>query len=72
MAKTPLSLSDNPNKKGRPKGWCLFIQDILIYAGAGLLVPVTGSLKLMPGTASDPAYRHIDVDTESGNILGLY
>ncbi len=72
IAKTPLSLSDNPNKKGRPENWRLFIRDILIYAGAGLLVPVTGSLKLMPGTASDPAFRHIDIDTESGDIRGLF
>ncbi|MDH3609586.1 MAG: formate--tetrahydrofolate ligase [Gammaproteobacteria bacterium] len=72
MAKTPLSLSDNPIKKGRPENWRLFIRDILIYAGAGLLVPVTGSLKLMPGTASDPAFRHIDIDTESGDIRGLF
>jgi formate--tetrahydrofolate ligase len=72
MAKTPLSLSDNPNKKGAPKDWRLFIRDILIYRGADFLVPVTGSLKLMPGTASNPAFRNIDIDTESGEILGLY
>lgn len=72
MAKTPLSLSDNPDVKGRPRGWRLFIRDILIYQGAGFLVPVTGNPKLMPGTASDPAFRRIDIDTQSGEIKGLH
>ena len=50
--------------KGRPKGWTLPIRDILVYGGAKFLVPVAGEIKLMPGTASDPAYRRIDVDVK--------
>ena len=72
MVKTHLSLSDNPNLKGVPKGWKLFIRDILTYKGAGFVVPVAGAIKLMPGTASDPAYRRIDVDVESGRVKGLF
>lgn len=72
MVKTHLSLSDNPNLKGVPKGWKLFIRDILIYKGAGFVVPVAGAIKLMPGTASDPAYRRIDVDVETGKVKGLF
>jgi formate--tetrahydrofolate ligase len=72
MVKTHLSLSDNPNLKGVPKGWKLFVRDILIYKGAGFVVPVAGSVTLMPGTASDPAYRRIDVDTETGRVKGLF
>jgi formate--tetrahydrofolate ligase len=72
MVKTHLSLSDNPNLKGVPKGWKLFVRDILTYKGAGFVVPVAGSVTLMPGTASDPAYRRIDVDTETGRVKGLF
>ncbi|MEO0218357.1 MAG: formate--tetrahydrofolate ligase, partial [candidate division WOR-3 bacterium] len=71
IAKTHLSISDDPNKKGVPKNWNLKVRDILIFRGAGLLVPVAGEISLMPGTASDPAYRRIDVDVETGEIKGL-
>ncbi len=72
MVKSHLSLSHDPNLKGRPKGWTLPIRDILIYGGAKFLVPVAGEIKLMPGTASDPAYRRIDVDVETGKVKGLF
>lgn len=72
MAKTQFSLSDNPDYKGRPTGWNLFIRDVLLYQGAGFVVPVAGDIKLMPGTASDPAYRRIDLDVESGKVVGLF
>ena len=72
MVKTHLSLSDNPNLKGVPKGWKLHIRDILTYRGAGFVVPVAGAIKLMPGTASDPAYRRVDVDVETGKVKGLF
>ncbi len=72
MVKTHLSLSHNPDWKGRPTGFTLPIRDILLYRGAGFLVPVAGDIKLMPGTSSDPAFRRIDVDTETGRIHGLF
>jgi formate--tetrahydrofolate ligase len=72
MVKTHLSLSHDPTRKGRPTGWKLPIRDILMYNGAGFVVPVAGDIKLMPGTASDPAYRRIDVDTETGKVRGLF
>lgn len=72
MVKTHLSLSDNPNLKGVPKNWKLFIRDILTYKGAGFVVPVAGTISLMPGTASDPAYRRIDVDVDTGRVKGLF
>lgn len=72
MVKTHLSLSDNPNLKGVPKNWKLFVRDILVFKGAGFIVPVAGAIKLMPGTASDPAYRRIDVDVETGKVKGLF
>jgi len=72
MVKTHLSLSHDPNLKGSPSGWKLPINDILVYKGAGFIVPVAGSIKLMPGTGSDPAYRRIDVDTTTGKVRGLF
>ncbi len=72
MVKTHLSLSDDPNKKGVPKGWKLLVRDILTYKGAGFVVPVAGAISLMPGTGSDPAYRRIDVDVETGKVRGLF
>ncbi len=72
MVKTHLSLSDNPNLKGVPSGWKLFVRDILTYGGAGFVVPVAGTISLMPGTASDPAYRRVDVDVNTGRVKGLF
>ena len=72
MVKTHLSLTDNPSLKGVPKGWRLSIRDILTYGGAGFVVPVAGTISLMPGTGSDPAYRRVDVDVEAGKVKGLF
>lgn len=72
MVKTHLSLSSNPELKGVPKGWTLPVRDVLIFAGAKFLCPMTGTISLMPGTSSDPAYRRIDVDTETGKVMGLF
>ena len=72
MVKTHLSLTDNPTIKGVPKGWKLRIRDILTFKGAGFVVPVAGAITLMPGTSSDPAFRRVDVDVESGKVKGLF
>jgi formyltetrahydrofolate synthetase len=72
MVKTHLSLSHEPEKKGRPKGWSLPIRDVLVYHGAGVIVPVAGDINLMPGTASDPAFRRVDVDVHTGKVHGLF
>jgi formate--tetrahydrofolate ligase len=72
MVKTHLSLSHDPDLKGRPTGWELPIRDILVYKGAGFIVPVAGAIKLMPGTASNPAFRRIDVDVNTGKVQGLF
>jgi formate--tetrahydrofolate ligase len=72
MVKTHLSLSHDPDFKGAPKGWRLPIRDVLIYKGAGFVVPVAGDIKLMPGTGSNPGFRRIDVDVETGKVIGLF
>jgi len=72
MVKTHLSLSHDPNIKGVPKGWILPVRDILTYKGAGFVVPVAGAISLMPGTGSNPAFRRIDVDVETGKVKGVF
>ena len=72
IAKTQYSLSHDPKLLGRPRGWRLPVRDVLVYRGAGLVVPVAGEIKLMPGTSASPAYRRIDVDVETGKVKGLF
>jgi len=72
MVKTHLSLTHDPAVKGTPKGWSLPVQDVLIFSGAKFLCPVCGAISLMPGTSSDPAYRRVDVDVETGKVTGLF
>jgi len=72
MVKTHLSLTHDPVVKGVPKGWTLPIRDILIYSGAKFLCPCAGTISLMPGTGSNPAFRRIDVDTDTGKVSGLF
>ena len=72
MVKTHLSLTFDPALKGVPKGWRLPIRDILVYGGAKFLCPMAGTISMMPGTGSNPAYRRIDVDTETGKVSGLF
>ena len=72
MVKTHLSLTHDPALKGVPKGWTLPIRDVLIYSGAKFLCPCAGTISLMPGTSSDPAFRRVDVDTKTGKVQGLF
>jgi formate--tetrahydrofolate ligase len=72
MVKTHLSLSHDPTRKGVPKGWTLPVRDVLIYSGAKFLCPIAGTITLMPGTASNPAFRRIDVDVKTGKTKGLF
>jgi formate--tetrahydrofolate ligase len=72
MVKTQLSLSHDPELKGVPKDWRLPVRDILVFTGAKFLCPVTGAISLMPGTGSDPAFRRIDVNTDTGKVTGLF
>jgi len=72
MVKTHLSLTHDPALKGVPKGWTLPVRDVLIYSGAKFLCPVAGTITLMPGTSSDPAFRRVDVDVKTGKVKGLF
>ncbi len=72
MVKTHLSLSDNPSLKGVPTGWRLTIREVLTYGGAGFIVPVAGAISLMPGTSSNPAFKRVDVNLETGKVEGVF
>ena len=72
MVKTHLSLSDNPALKGVPTGWRLTIREVLTYGGAGFIVPVAGSISLMPGTSSNPAFKRVDINLETGRVEGVF
>ncbi|MDY6893185.1 MAG: formate--tetrahydrofolate ligase [Chloroflexota bacterium] len=72
MVKTHLSLTHEPALKGVPKGWTLPIRDVLIYSGSKFLCPMAGTISLMPGTGSNPAFRRVDVDVNTGKVSGLF
>jgi formate--tetrahydrofolate ligase len=72
MVKTHLSLTHDPTLKGVPKGWTLPVRDVLIFSGAKFLCPMAGTISLMPGTSSDPAFRRVDVDVKTGKVQGLF
>ncbi len=72
MVKTQYSLSDRPELKGAPKNWRLQVRDVLVYGGAGFVVPLAGGITLMPGTGSKPNFQAVDVDVETGRVIGIF
>ncbi|HLF26911.1 MAG TPA: formate--tetrahydrofolate ligase [Anaerolineae bacterium] len=72
MAKTHLSLTHDPNLKGRPTGWRLPIRDIRASVGAGFLYPLCGAMRTMPGLPTRPVFMDVDLDLETGKVLGLF
>lgn len=70
MAKTQLSISDDPKVKGAPKGWKLTVREVRLSAGAGFIVPLTGEMSTMPGLPVEPAAERINID-DNGYITGL-
>lgn len=71
MAKTHLSISHDPNLKGAPQGFVVPVRDIRASVGAGFLYPLLGTMSTMPGLPTRPAYYDIDIDLETGRVLGL-
>jgi formyltetrahydrofolate synthetase len=71
VAKTHLSLSHDPNLKGRPTGFRLPVRDVRLAAGAGFIYPLAGDMRTMPGLPSHPAGEKIDIDAD-GNVVGLF
>jgi formate--tetrahydrofolate ligase len=70
MAKTQLSITDDPKLKGAPKGWTLNVKEVLLSAGAGFIVPLCGEVMLIPGLPSEPSAVRIDY-TDDGRFIGL-
>ncbi len=72
MAKTHLSLSHDPLLKGAPKGFTFPIRDIRASVGAGFLYPLCGEMRTMPGLPSQPAFANVDIDLDTGKVVGLF
>jgi methylenetetrahydrofolate dehydrogenase (NADP+)/methenyltetrahydrofolate cyclohydrolase/formyltetrahydrofolate synthetase len=72
MAKTHLSLTHDPNLKGRPTGWRLPIRDIRASVGAGFLYPLCGAMRTMPGLPTRPVFFDVDLDLQTGKVVGLF
>jgi methylenetetrahydrofolate dehydrogenase (NADP+)/methenyltetrahydrofolate cyclohydrolase/formyltetrahydrofolate synthetase len=72
MAKTHLSLSHDPNIKGVPKGYRIPIRDVRASVGAGFLYPLLGEMRTMPGLPTRPVFYDVDLDLETGRVLGLF
>ncbi|HYB03695.1 MAG TPA: formate--tetrahydrofolate ligase [Nitrososphaerales archaeon] len=71
MAKTPLSLSDDPKKIGRPRNFVCTVKRLEVAAGAGYIIAHLGDIVSMPGLPEKPAAEKIEMD-DAGNITGLY
>ena len=72
MAKTHLSLSHDPSLKGVPKGFRVPIRDIRASVGAGFLYPLLGEMRTMPGLPTRPVFYDVDLDLETGRVVGLF
>ncbi len=72
MAKTHLSISHDPNLKGAPSGFRIPIREIRASVGAGFLYPLVGSMSTMPALPTRPAFYDIDLDMETGKVVGLF
>jgi formate--tetrahydrofolate ligase len=70
IAKTHLSLSADPARKGAPTGWRLPVREARASAGAGFVYPICGDMRTMPGLTTHPAAEHIDIDAD-GKVVGL-
>jgi formyltetrahydrofolate synthetase len=71
MAKTPLSLSTDPDLKGAPSGFPVHIRDVRASVGAGFIYPLLGDVMTVPGLTTRPGFYDVDVDA-SGKIIGLF
>jgi formyltetrahydrofolate synthetase len=72
MAKTHLSFTDKAEVKGAPRGFRITISDIRASVGAGFLYPLLGTMRTMPGLPTRPVFYDVDVDLETGKVVGLF
>ena len=72
MAKTHLSLSHDPKLKGAPSGFTVPVREVRASVGAGFVYPLLGEMRTMPGLGSRPAAQSVDIDLETGQVIGLF
>jgi methylenetetrahydrofolate dehydrogenase (NADP+) / methenyltetrahydrofolate cyclohydrolase / formyltetrahydrofolate synthetase len=72
MAKTHLSISHDAELKGVPKGFRVPIRDVRASVGAGFIYPLLGTMSTMPGLPTRPAFYDVDLDLETGRVIGLF
>ena len=72
MAKTHLSLSTDPTKKGAPKGFNVEVREVRASVGAGFIFPLLGEMSTMPGLPTRPVFYDVDLDLETGKVVGLF
>jgi methylenetetrahydrofolate dehydrogenase (NADP+)/methenyltetrahydrofolate cyclohydrolase/formyltetrahydrofolate synthetase len=72
MAKTHLSFSTDATKKGAPTGFRITVREIRASVGAGFLYPILGDMRTMPGLPTRPVFYDVDLDLETGKVVGLF
>ena len=71
MAKTHLSISHDPARKGSPTGYTLPVREVRASVGAGFIYPILGQMRTMPGLGTTPAFMKVDID-DAGEVVGLF
>ncbi|XP_014661835.1 PREDICTED: C-1-tetrahydrofolate synthase, cytoplasmic-like [Priapulus caudatus] len=72
MAKTHLSLTDNPARKGAPTGFTVAVRNVRASVGAGFIYPLIGTISTMPGLPTRPCFYDIDLDPDTEEVFGLF
>jgi formyltetrahydrofolate synthetase len=70
MAKTHLSISDDPSLKGAPSAYTVTVREVRASVGAGFIYPLLGEMSTMPGLGATPGFMKVDVN-EEGEVVGL-
>jgi|TARA_B110000208_G_scaffold2586_1_gene3456 formyltetrahydrofolate synthetase len=72
VAKTHLSLSGDPKLKGVPTGFTVAVKSVRASVGAGFVFPLMGNIMTVPGLPTRPGFYDVDIDLETGRIVGLF
>jgi formyltetrahydrofolate synthetase len=72
IAKTQYSFSCDPTAKGAPTGFRVPVREIRACVGAGFLYPICGDIMTVPGLSTRPGFYDVDIDVETGDVIGLF
>lgn len=72
IAKTQYSFSCDPSAKGVPTGHRITVREIRSCVGAGFIYPICGDIMTIPGLPTRPGFYDVDIDTETGDVIGLF